>query len=264
MKKFLALVTTITCVLGLTACGSTETISDYQQTKLDYAEQLATANVIPAVMNFNEQEPDAKWFDTYTYDEIAYLLEAQYGIKMGGYIMDKACDSFSSGIEEMGGIVEVGEATATIDDDTIIVKVDITGSIKNAEAEVIVSNDMFMEVESVALNTISTTGELMAKAGLNTLVGMGTVFIMLIIIMFIISAFKFIAPIEKYFADRKAAKARKDAPVVEETAAVSEDTTDYADDTELVAVIAAAIASYEGTSSTDGFVVRSIRKISRR
>ena len=33
-----------------------------------------------------------------------------------------------------------------------------------------------------------------------------------------------------------------------------------ADDTELVAVIAAAIAAYEGSQSTDGFVVRSIRK----
>ena len=31
-------------------------------------------------------------------------------------------------------------------------------------------------------------------------------------------------------------------------------------DAELVAVIAAAIAAYEGSGSTDGFVVRSIRK----
>ena len=34
------------------------------------------------------------------------------------------------------------------------------------------------------------------------------------------------------------------------------------DDTELVAVIAAAIAAAEGTT-TDGFVVRSIRKVKR-
>ena len=34
-----------------------------------------------------------------------------------------------------------------------------------------------------------------------------------------------------------------------------------ADDTELVAVIAAAIAASEGAVSTDGFVVRSIRKV---
>ena len=40
---------------------------------------------------------------------------------------------------------------------------------------------------------------------------------------------------------------------------VQEDAQELADDTELVAVIAAAIAAYEGTS-TDGFVVRSIRR----
>ena len=46
-----------------------------------------------------------------------------------------------------------------------------------------------------------------------------------------------------------------EAPVVEE---VSEE-QDMTDDTELVAVIAAAIAAAEGTT-TDGFVVRSIRR----
>ena len=38
-----------------------------------------------------------------------------------------------------------------------------------------------------------------------------------------------------------------------------EEKEELVDDTELVAVIAAAIAAYEGTS-TDGFVVRSIRR----
>ncbi len=45
------------------------------------------------------------------------------------------------------------------------------------------------------------------------------------------------------------------APVAEEE--------ELADDTELVAVIAAAIAAYEGTS-TDGFQVRSIKRASTR
>ena len=36
------------------------------------------------------------------------------------------------------------------------------------------------------------------------------------------------------------------------------------DDGELIAVIAAAIAASEGKTSTDGFVVRSIRKVNRR
>ena len=39
---------------------------------------------------------------------------------------------------------------------------------------------------------------------------------------------------------------------------------DATDDGELIAVIAAAIAASEGKTSTDGFVVRSIRKVNRR
>ena len=39
---------------------------------------------------------------------------------------------------------------------------------------------------------------------------------------------------------------------------------DVTDDGELIAVIAAAIAASEGKTSTNGFVVRSIRKVNRR
>ena len=48
--------------------------------------------------------------------------------------------------------------------------------------------------------------------------------------------------------------AEEEAPVVEEVV-----TVDETDDLELIAVITAAIAAQEGTS-TDGFVVRSIRR----
>ena len=54
-----------------------------------------------------------------------------------------------------------------------------------------------------------------------------------------------------------------EAPVAE-PAPVVEEVVDYSDDLELVAVIAAAIAAYEGETSTDGFVVRSIRKVNKR
>ena len=110
-------------------------------------------------------------------------------------------------------------------------------------------------------------GEMMEKAALNTLLGMGTVFCVLILIMAIISAFGIIPKIQKKAADKKAAKAKSTeapattpvaAPVV---AAVEENLTD---DLELVAVIAAAIAASEGAASTDGFVVRSIRRARKR
>ena len=101
----------------------------------------------------------------------------------------------------------------------------------------------------------------MGRAGLNTLLGMGTVFVVLILISFLISAFNLIPKMQAKFAKNNEPEIvpvpAAPAPVVEE---VEEDLTD---DMELVAVIAAAIAAYEGTT-TEGFQVRSIKRASTR
>ena len=99
----------------------------------------------------------------------------------------------------------------------------------------------------------------MTKAGLNTLMGMGTVFIVLILIAWLIACFNLIPRIQAVFTkkEKKAdvAVANAVAQIVENEAVQEED------DTELVAVIAAAIAASEGAASADGYVVRSIRKL---
>ena len=63
-------------------------------------------------------------------------------------------------------------------------------------------------------------------------------------------------------------KAKEEAKDVNETAVDNTiaqiiEKEELSDDLELVAVIAAAIAASEGAASTDGFVVRSIRKVRR-
>ena len=81
--------------------------------------------------------------------------------------------------------------------------------------------------------------------------------------MGVIYCFNFIPKIQEVFS----AKKEKAAPVTEAApvaAPAAEDPVEEADDLELVAVIAAAIAAYEGQTSTDGFVVRSIKKSKRR
>ena len=50
---------------------------------------------------------------------------------------------------------------------------------------------------------------------------------------------------------------------MEASAALTVTEEDVSDDLELVAVIAAAIAASEGAASTDGFVVRSIRRVNK-
>ena len=103
-------------------------------------------------------------------------------------------------------------------------------------------------------------GQKLGNAGLNTLMGMGVVFLVLILISFVISAFDLINKAEE---KKKAAVPAAPAPVPAAPAAAEEPEEDLADDLELVAVIAAAIAASENTSP-DGLVVRSIRKVSSR
>ena len=259
MKKFLSLVCMITCIFGLTACGSEETYTDYEQRKMDTAIQIATQYVIPSLENF-EDEAALESFSEYTADEVAYMVQENVGITVDGYAYKTAIESFNSAKKSIGGITAVGDAEAAIDDDQIIVHVDVTGANQNAQAEVIFSNDMFLSMESAALNPVESMGGLMTKAALNTLIGMGTVFVMLIMISLIISLFNFIPKIQAAFSKKDKEEA-KNVGIDKAVTQIAAQEEPEADDTELVAVIAAAIAASEGAASTDGFVVRSIRKV---
>lgn len=95
---------------------------------------------------------------------------------------------------------------------------------------------------------------------MNTVMGLGTVFVILAFLILVISLFKYIPGLVE---GKK--KESKPAPVAAAPAPVAEPAVeDVTDDGELIAVIAAAIAASEGKTSTDGFVVRSIRKVNRR
>lgn len=140
-------------------------------------------------------------------------------------------------------------------EDEVIIKLDVLGSSHAADVEIVLDSALATYI-GITTNVHYSTGEIMAKAGMNTLIGMGTVFVVLILISLIISCFTFISKFEKRQKKQEAPAPAAAAPVVEQIAAKEE----LSDDTELVAVIAAAIAAYEGAASTDGFVVRSIRK----
>jgi len=261
MKKLIALLCMITCIFGLTACGGEENLTAYEQEKVEYAMLLAAEEVVPFL-----NDADINEFSDYTAEEVEYVVGQNFGLNVDGNAIISAVTSFDTALEEIGDVVEVGAASAVIDGDTIIVTVPVIGTNKNANAEVIVSNDMFMVVESAALNVESTFADSMINAGLNTLIGMGVVFVVLILISFVISLFGYIPKIQAALDKKKtsASEAPREASAPAAPAPVVEEVVDYSDDSELVAVIAAAIAAYEGETSTDGFVVRSIRKVNKR
>lgn len=100
----------------------------------------------------------------------------------------------------------------------------------------------------------------------NTLVGMGTVFVVLIFISLIISLFKYISVIEEAIKGGKKAK----APVAPKTEVAPapveyEEEEELIGDDALVAVITAALMAYQGGTSTskDQLIVRSIKRAKR-
>ncbi len=271
MKRVLCIIMMITCLLGLSACGSEETLSEYDASKVAYAETLA--ETLTNFFCYFMDDSTVSYFDNYTAEEVAYLcanstaISSAAGLNFNaeGYAVLSAITSFYGAADDFGELVSIDGSMGEIDDDQIIVTVYVTGTKKSAEAEIILSNDMFMTLESAALNPVSTTGELMGKAALNTLIGMGLVFAVLILISCIISCFAFIPKIQAAFAKKPKEQpgVAPAAPAAASAPAPVAEVYEEADDLELIAVIAAAIAASQGQTSTDGFVVRSIKKRTR-
>lgn len=152
---------------------------------------------------------------------------------------------------EIGDFIDYGETVVTEANGTTTVEQ--TANFTGRDIKVTFVYDKDMNVEDISLDRVYSLGETMAKAGMNTAMGMGTVFVMLIIISLIISCFTFINKAQKKSEEKKAVS----APAAPAAAAPVEAL--QTDDLELVAVIAAAVAAATG-SSTDDFVVRSIKR----
>ena len=175
------------------------------------------------------------------------------GLSIDGTDFLGLISSWKAAEDECGKYLSHGEFEVEVKSDSVVVTTLAQYEEREAEIAFSFNEDSFME--SMDVSAKFSMGEILTKAGLNTLLGMGTVFAVLIFLAFLISLMKYIPMILDKLT-------KKPAPVVEETKAapvVEEVVVDETDDLELIAVITAAIAAQEGTS-TDGFVVRSIRR----
>ena len=284
MKKFLTMLCMLTCVLGLTACGEYEP-TEMEQQKGDEAVSMATNFILPYMTSFFDDELVEAVQENYNVHEVESQVEdyfslyismvsQNYNISFGydsidveGNAILTGMVSFNNTYDELGDIKtsEGFQGTYKVSGDEIIVsvpdtgtKTDSNGNVRTATAELIFTNDIFLTLKSCALNLDQSMGELMAKAAMDTLMGMMTVFAVLILISIIIWAMGGIPKLQAKLA--KKPESKKEESIDNTIAQIVEKEESTEDDTELVAVIAAAIAAYEGSQSTDGFVVRSIRK----
>ena len=189
--------------------------------------------------------------------------------EMEGYLNSEdgftknAAEAWKSAKDELGKKKDNnGETIVTLKDGLYTVTVPV--KFEKADANFVYSFDSTMTPSTLSVDVQYSMAQTLQRAGLNTLMGIGTVFVMLVLLSLLISLFRFIPnPEAKKAAEAKAAKAAKEAEAAAIAAAApAQAEENLADDGELVAVIAAAIAAAEGTT-TDGFVVRSIRKAKR-
>ena len=183
-------------------------------------------------------------------------------LNSGDDFTTSAMQSWQSSKDELGSKKDKnGETSVTLKDDQYTVTVPV--KFEKADANFVYVFDSTGTPVSMSVDVQYGMGKTLQRAGLNTLMGIGTVFVMLILLSLLISLFRFIPnPEAKKAAEAKAAKEVKEAEAAAAAPAVQAAEENLADDGELVAVIAAAIAAAEGTT-TDGFVVRSIRKVKR-
>lgn len=176
------------------------------------------------------------------------------GLQVTPESLSAAVASWRGGIDECGAYISHGDFIYEADEDGVEVSMPV--EYENKNAEVIFSFDKKSYLESVTVSAENSMSEILTKSGLNTLLGMGTVFSVLIFISIIISLFSFIPKLEAAF--RKPKEEPQAAPAAA-VPAPEETVEPETDDLELIAVISAAIAACEGTG-TDGFIVRSIRR----
>ncbi len=197
-------------------------------------------------------ESTAQYFGSKSDAEIEYFIDNNVGMSRAAFESYKAVKD--TGI---GDFVSVERCDIEEYDDCIVAQSVV--HFKKSDVKLVAKfqpiNDDVIPVD-ISFTLIqdeksSGMGAKMGKAGMNTLMGMGTVFIVLIFLSFVISLFGIINSAQK----KKSDVVKNDVKTTEEDEAEEE----LVDDLELVAVITAAIAASQGGSS-DGFVVRSIRR----
>ncbi len=163
--------------------------------------------------------------------------------------------------DELGAFVEVTDAELNAEGTEISGHAKYENINDDTEVTVVYSVNTETQTATITWDVDYPMGVLMQRAGLNTIMGIAIVFLTLLFLSWLIGRLHIIPDmIEKRTKDSAPAPAPAPVPVAAPVPAAEEDLTD---DLELVAVITAAIAASENTSS-DGFVVRSIKKANKR
>lgn len=286
MKKKLVIVSLLVLIFCLSGCNQEKPLPENFNYNNCAGRSLVLTNT---VIQLNDQTLEIYSHDGEEYfkkEDLAdlYIEDAE--------VLKSACSGTLTARGEAGEAVQAGENTVQLAGDityelsgtyndivTIIIPVQFTNYAVNYEytfepnpkAEYNPFAPSYIMTQTV-VSTQYSKAELMQRAGMNTLMGMGVVFVVLIFICFIISLFKYMPGSGAKKRSEKKAEAPKtsEAAKTQETAqtlAAPKETENLMENQELVAIITAAVIAANGSASnrvsSDQLIVRSIKRASR-
>ncbi len=245
-KKICLLLCVLIASLSFAGCSGKESTVKYDKEALkQYSEIIIASFSEYGTDMYDVLETSSDFYLEYTMMSTGLPVEGENFLGMVA--------AWEAAIDECGDYVGHGAFEVEVKNDGAVVTT--TAEFEEREAEISFAFNENSYMESMDVSAKYNVGEILTKAGLNTVLGMGVVFAVLIFLAFLIAGLKYIPVLLKLFEKKEETVAVEETPV----AAATEPVEELSDDLELVAVITAAIAAQEGTS-TDGFVVRSIRR----
>ena len=282
IKRLLLLLSMITCFFVLSGCAKTE----------DAGSEEVTAEMKETLINGSRQY--LATFAAYSDEELEEQLKQAE--KAENTVISTALTSWKSVKEDLGSLQvdemgapliqtdeKTGEPAVTVQaegEDTYQVEMTAVYEqrtmefVLTAEAEDDGYGGSVLTVTEMTFTPDYSIGEKLGKASLNMLMGMGTVFVVLLFISFIISRLKMVnswgtkkedktvkeaapAPVKPAEPVPAPVKPAEPEPAPAELEEACEE--NLVDDLELVAVITAAISAAQKVP-VEGLVVRSIRR----
>ena len=268
-KKMFSVSCLLLIVLSLVACGN----SAQESTPID--EQAVYATVRGVISVYDSVRPESYGqIEGFTEDELEQVTSmlAQQGLNITPEAFINGFTSYKASLEDLGQITDISDLTGVSEKDgEITAHVTVTGSQnrpdgapRTADIEILMSKSL--KVNSAAFNVVQTTGEKLSHAGLNTLLGMGTTFTILILISIVIYLLSFVPKLLEGGKKEKSQSAEAVDKTIDQIIAKEEVAqAETGSNNELIAVISAAIAAYESSATgkpvtPDTFIVRSLKK----
>ena len=237
LKSLLAMVCVLAPPLAMSVCAfAADTVTEDEAANY----KSAAETLISQIAGFSDEE-----IENYLAQDDAFTTATM--------------ESWKSVKDELGAYSSI--VSQDVEKDGDVVTISTVAQFEKAKADVVLMLDLGQQMyTSMTYSVQYSLAANMQRAGMNTLMGIGIVFLMLLFLSFVIGLFKYIEKFQNVGKKKAAEEAPKaeeaPAPAIAQSEAADED---FADDLELVAVISAAIAAYENTSG-DSFVVRSIKK----